>query len=117
MTKQEIRTQYLAIRNAMTDTVVREKSDSICKKLMLLPEYIEADSILLYADFKNEVQTKMIFEDGIKRKKKLYFPKCLNDGIMRFYQVISVQQLKVGAFGIYEPEERDVLMFYRSSGA
>lgn len=102
--KQQIRKQMIAQRNTMTTEMVKQKSAAITQKVLMLPEYIEADHILLYADYRHEVMTKEIFDDAILHKKKVYFPKCNPDnGTMEFYQVVSVRQLMDGYKGIKEP--------------
>lgn len=102
--KQFIRQQMIAQRNALTTEMVKQKSSAIAQKVFMLPEYIEADHILLYADYRHEVMTKEIFDDAILRKKKVYFPKCNpDDSSMEFYQVVSVRQLEDGYKGIKEP--------------
>ena len=102
--KQLIRQQMIAQRNALTTETVKQKSSAIAQKVFMLPEYIEADHVLLYADYRHEVMTKEIFDDAILRKKKVYFPKCNpKDSTMEFYQVVSIRQLMDGYKGIKEP--------------
>lgn len=102
--KQLIRQQMIAQRNALTAEQVKQKSTAIAQNVFMLPEYAEADHVLLYADYRHEVMTKEIFDDAILRKKKVYFPKCNpENGNMEFYQVVSVRQLTDGYKGIKEP--------------
>ena len=84
--------------------------------MLKTPEYEEADNILLYADYRHEVMTREIFEDAVLRKKKVFFPKSNENGIMEFYQVVSVKQLESGYKGIKEPvvDERYLYRFKRS---
>ena len=39
--------------------------------------------------------------------KRAAFPKCVSKGIMKFYYVESLSDLKKGRYGIQEPEGRD----------
>lgn len=104
--KEEIRKQILAVRGALTEEEIVLKSDAIFQKVLKTPEYEEADNILLYADCRNEVRTRELFEDAVRRRKKVYFPKA--DGLtnrMDFYQVTAIGQLVQGYKGIWEPRE------------
>lgn len=102
MMKNDIRRKMLQVRAEISLNDVVEKSNRICERLILSPEFEEADCVLLYADFKNEVMTKNIFDECIRKKKKVFFPKC-DDNTMTFYQVISIGELQDGMWGIKEP--------------
>ena len=102
-TKEQIRKRIIQIRNKMISEEVAQKSSLITQKVLKIPEYEEADNILLYADYRHEVMTRDIFEDAVLRKKKVFFPKSNDDGTMEFYQVVSVKQLESGYKGIKEP--------------
>lgn len=105
-TKAEIRKRILKTRKQLTDYEMISKSNAIIQRLLKTPEYIEADNILLYADYNHEVITRDIFEDAVFHRKKVYFPK--SDGhtnIMSFYRTTSITQLESGFKGIPEPIE------------
>ena len=105
-TKSEIRKRILQIRGQLTQDDVVKKSEAIIQQVLKTPEYHEADNVLLYADYNNEVMTKGLFENCIKHRKKVYFPKTDHlTSTMEFYRVISVQQLEKGFKGILEPRE------------
>ncbi len=110
-TKEQIRKRIIQVRNQMPGAEVSEKSSIIAEKVLKTPEYEEADNILLYADYRHEVMTREIFDDALLLKKKVYFPKCSEDGSMEFYQVISVKQLESGYKGIKEPVVEEAYHF------
>lgn len=112
-TKAEIRKRILEIRKSLTINEVEVKSEAILQNVLKTPEYIEADNILLYADYNNEVMTRGIFEDALMRNKRVYFPKCDSlTNTMVFYRTLSAAQLEKGFMGIPEPRE-DMLQRYR----
>lgn len=112
-TKKEIRKQVCEIRESLSQDAIRAKSKVIQEKVLQLPEYKEADHILLYADFRHEVMTREIFMASIRDKKKVYFPKCDGHGNhMDFYQVISVMQLEDGMWGVKEPRADEVHKYH-----
>lgn len=104
-TKQQIRQRILANRNEMTKEDVENKSALIAGNVIKTPDYEEADNILLYADYRHEVMTREIFKDAFQKKKRVFFPKSLDNGTMEFYQVVSIKQLCSGYKGIMEPLE------------
>jgi len=111
-TKSEIRKRILEARGALTQDEVAAKSDAILQKVLKTPEYMEADNILLYADYNREVMTRGIFEDAMMRKKRVYFPKSDKfTNAMTFYQTLSVKQLEKGYMGIPEPKENPQLCY------
>lgn len=111
-TKAEIRKRILEARTALTGEEIAAKSEAILQKALKTPEYMEADNILLYADYNHEVMTRGIFEDAIMRKKRVYFPKADKlTNAMHFYQTISVKQLEKGFMGIPEPKENMQLCY------
>lgn len=103
-TKKEIRNRICNVRETFSTEQIKEKSKLIIDRVIQLPEYAEADHILLYADYRHEVMTKDLFVAAIADRKKVYFPKCDPEHCkMEFYQIISVRQLETGAYGIKEP--------------
>ena len=111
-TKAEIRKRILETRTNLTDDEVAAKSEAILQKVLKTPEYMEADNILLYADYNHEVMTRGIFEDAIMRKKRVYFPKSDKlTNSMLFFQTVSVKQLEKGFMGIPEPKENMQLCY------
>lgn len=112
-TKTEIRKRILEVRKSLTINEIEVKSEAILQNVLKTPEYIEADNILLYADYNNEVMTRGIFEDALMRNKRVYFPKCDSlTNTMVFYRTLSAAQLEKGFMGISEPRE-DMQQRYR----
>jgi 5-formyltetrahydrofolate cyclo-ligase len=111
-TKKELRKRMLDVRNNMTDDTVRLKSELIVQKVLQTPEYDEADNILLYADYCHEVGTVKIFEDALRRGKRVYYPKCdALTNTMEFYRISYITQLEKGYKGIMEPREVETLRY------
>lgn len=111
-TKEEIRKKIMEIRKKLSDDEAAAKSEAILQRVLKTPEYMEADNILLYADYNREVMTRGIFEDAIMHKKRVYFPKADSfTNTMVFYQIVSVRQLERGFMGIPEPKENMQLCY------
>ena len=101
-TKNSIRKEILSIRNSLTSEEVLNKSRSISERLFQLDEFKNADYILNYASFRNEVDTSFIYNYASKNRIPIFYPKVEND-IMRFYLVDAQHELSKGYQGILEP--------------
>ncbi len=104
--KEEIRRRILGVRGALPEEELTAKSDAILQRVLKTPEYEEADNILLYADYCREVRTRGLFEDAVRHRKRVYFPRA--DSLtnrMEFYQVTALGQMRAGYKGIPEPGE------------
>lgn len=106
MGKNEIRKEMIMEREALTQDKWSAMSRDIERKILKSAAYREADCILLYADFRNEVETAYIIETALVEGKKIYLPKVLdasgNNG-MDFYRIDSTYELVDGYYGINEP--------------
>lgn len=101
-TKQQIRKRIRSLRKEMTLAEVFEKSRKITEQVLRTSEFQNAELILTYADFQNEVQTGLLTEAAWKYGKKVAFPK-VNGNEMDFYLISEYTQLAPGAMHILEP--------------
>ena len=126
--KGDIRKIITAKRNALTEREVMARSGEICRKIVSLPEYIEAGSVLVYNSIKNEVNLTELIINAYKDGKKVYYPRVMDKEHMEFFMIkmpdsdhpdISVggfirendflktgfrkEAFEKGAFGIPEP--------------
>lgn len=72
--KKKLREALLAKRNSLSKKDIREKSQKIKKNLLKLPELKNAKNFSAYLNLKNEVETKEIIDELIKRKAKIFVP-------------------------------------------
>lgn len=110
--KKELRTQILQIRDALTEEQRHNYSAEITKTVLASEEYQNAETLLIYASFKSEVNTFPLIEQAFKERKKIYVPKIeeavQNDGTqtkrMEFYEIFSTDEFQDGYRGIPEPK-------------
>lgn len=106
MTKNELRKDIIAGRNALSEREVTEKSKKITKRIMELMEYQNARTIMAYIDFRNEVQTESLIQDALRRSKRVAVPitdivnKKLIPSLLKNYP----GDLAPGTWGILEPK-------------
>lgn len=69
-----------------------------------LPEFLQADRVMAYADYNHEVMTRFIIEEAWKSGKEVAVPKVVGKDMV-FYRLTDFSQLAPGYFGIPEPTE------------
>ena len=113
--KKQIRNDILKIRDNLTKDFVLENSRKITEKVLNTNEYKEANCIYIYMNTRNEVSTKDIIINALKKGKKVAIPKIENNK-MEFYYISNIDEIKSGYFGIQEPignviaKEKHILM-------
>lgn len=105
--KKLIRNEIHRKRNALTTEEIVLKSSQICEKLMMLQEYQEADTVLIYSSYGSEVMTNTIINNCFRDKKTVFLPKIIDkaSSIMNFYIYHREDELENGFRGILEPKE------------
>lgn len=114
--KAALRKELAARRNALPDR--EAKSRAIEKQVLALPEYLQAERLLLYLSTGSEVDTWGLLERALCQGKAVFAPLCLDgEGHMAFYRVKSREDLKKGRFGIWEPDPTVCPLLEEPSGA
>ncbi len=105
MTKQELRNRYLQRRNDLSVRERKEKSIQVLQNLKKLPEFQKAEEVLIYLNYRSEVETLPFVEELLQQKeKRVFVPKVCGMDI-RFYEIISMDDVESGYQGILEPKE------------
>ncbi len=103
--KAEVRQACLYRRTSLGEKERKRKSVIIQQKLMDLPEFQLAQTVMLFLDFREEVETTAMAEATIACKKKLVLPRCAPHGILLPIEVRDlIQDIEPGAYGIREPK-------------
>lgn len=77
----------------------------ICRKILTLPAYIQAKTVLFFAAKQNEIQTQMLLQWAWRDGKRVLVPRCAEKGCMDAYAITSMQDLQKGQYGIDEPKQ------------
>jgi len=103
--KVEVRKSSLAKRAALGEKERESKSRIIQQKLQDLPEFQQAQTVMLFLNFRDEVETTGLAEAAIASKKKLVLPCCAPHGILLPSEVRDLAvDLESGAWDIREPK-------------
>lgn len=103
--KQELRAELLERRAALTPEEVAEKSAAVTARVLELPHFEKAQTVMAYADFRNEVQTGGIINAALRAGKRVGLPVA--DRERKSMTVVRIEHypddLESGAYGIPEP--------------
>ena len=97
MTKQELRKKYLEIRRSIEN---RSGRDELISR-EVLEEVKDFSLVLTYVSLDDEVDTIRIIRELIG-SKKIGVPK-VEDDVINFYLINSLEELKKGTFNVLEP--------------
>lgn len=107
MDKSELRKKMIQARLDLSSEEYTVKSNLIISKLKNHSDFINAKTIGIYVSFKNEVNTTALIEEMVK-VKKICVPKTGNNE-MNFYLIDSLEELKLGNYGILEPHNNRLI--------
>jgi len=103
--KAGVRQACLCQRTSLGETERKRKSVIIQQKLMDLPEFQLAKTVMLFLNFREEVETTALAEATIACKKRLILPRCAPHGVLLPIEVRDLgQDLESGMYGIREPK-------------
>ena len=98
--KAAIREQARKNRAAQKDK--DELSRVICERLVALPEYQSARTVLYYVDVRSEVRTRDYLATALRHDKRIVVPYCV-EGELELFHLTSMDELAVGMYRILEP--------------
>ena len=109
ISKQSIRSKYLAKRDALSLSQRKEKSSTITELLKKETCYREAEAVFLYMDYRSEVMTTMLAEELLASGKQIFAPRVKGFDIV-FYEIRTLDDLETGYQGIREPVEKPEML-------
>lgn len=91
------------LRQKLTPQEKKSADMEIITRLLMTEDYYKCDLILCYASTAEEINTFPLIYTALANHKKVGLPRC-NGDILDFYYINSKDDLKVGSFGILEPD-------------
>lgn len=98
--KRTIREQAHASRNALPEK--DEFSKLIAARVLALPEYQKAGTVMFYVDVRSEVRTRQALPMALESGKQIVVPYCV-DGELELFHLESMDELELGSYRILEP--------------
>ncbi|MEE8450645.1 MAG: 5-formyltetrahydrofolate cyclo-ligase [Thermoguttaceae bacterium] len=101
--KRQIRAIGHARRRSQPDK--DRLSGEICHKVLSLPEYVDARTVMCYVDVRDEVRTRPLLSAALNAGKRVVIPYCVAGDRLELFRMESLDELAVGTFGILEPTD------------
>lgn len=102
--KKTIRRKILQKRDSLAKNLKSEKDISILQRIIMLPEFSSAKTILFYASFRSEADTMDMIKLSLHLGKLAVLPKvCKKEHILKLYEIKNMDELARGYMWILEP--------------
>ncbi len=101
--KNDLRNELLAQRRALDSNLAREWSRAIQDQLNMLKFFETAKQVLSYLPVDKEVSTLNIIEALLENQKTVLAPSIDETNDMTWRRILSLNDLRIGKFGIPEP--------------
>ncbi len=114
--KTELRKAVLLKRDSIPLEVRVFKDQEITERLLSYSDFVKAETIMLYASFRSEVNTFPIIEHTLKEGKTVVLPAV--NALQRrleLYRINSLDDLSPGYMGIMEPKPERAVAIEESS--
>ena len=113
--KEEVRKEFLQKRALVTEPKRAYAEKKVSEHALYLEEIKRAQTVFLYASYREEVPTRELFLALKGAGKQIAFPK-VRENEMEFYPVSSWEELVPGYRGILEPvsDEKQVVIPQRT---
>lgn len=107
MSKENVRKETLERRKAISVDELVKKSESISEKFLSTEIYKNANTIMAYIDFRNEVKTEKIIKTAIADGKRVVIPiSVVETRQLILSEIINYDiELGEGTYGILEPRK------------
>lgn len=103
--KDLIRREILTRRSVQKAGIKLPKDAAIMKRLVELPEYKNAKTILFYVSVRGEVKTSEMISESLSHGKKILVPSAdVKHKKLMISEIHDLNELSPGAFGIPEPK-------------
>lgn len=104
--KKELRDYHLNLRNKLSKKEIEEKSLKVFNNIKRLKEYTNANNIMSFVPFRNEINTNIIINDFLNKNKKVFIPiSNPKDNSLTISELKSLENdLEKGHFGVLEPK-------------
>lgn len=102
--KKSTRAYFLEKRAAQTTEERKRSSEQLCRHIISLNEFKDADTVLLFYPSRNEPDLLKVMDAAISLDKKAAFPiSFTNDLSLGFREILSLSDMTLGTYNIPEP--------------
>lgn len=105
--KLQLYNRMMATRDELKAEEVEGASREICHRVLLMEEFRTGLRVGLYAAFKNEVRTELLFQEGDRHRKEIYYPAVDKAaGELDYFRVQRLEELLPTDGGQREPSAK-----------
>jgi len=108
--KDELRKNILQKRKDLSKIELMEKSNRIKNRLFEMNDFREAQTMLFYVSYNNEVYTHEMIKECLSNRKKVIVPKSdTTNNTLIISELTDWDDLELGAYNILEPKEQSII--------
>jgi 5-formyltetrahydrofolate cyclo-ligase len=102
--KTKVRRHILHLRESIPADIRKQKDMAIVSRLLALPEFLVSKSVLLYASFGSEVDTRTLIEHCLNKGVIVALPRVASEhDRLDIYKIANIADLVPGYRDIPEP--------------
>jgi 5-formyltetrahydrofolate cyclo-ligase len=102
--KKDLREQSMQFRRNLSAEEKAALDKKILRRVLALREYAGADVLYTYVSKPLETDTLSLITAALDAGKRVAVPRCLPETVgMEFYEIVSVDDLAPGTYGVLEP--------------
>jgi 5-formyltetrahydrofolate cyclo-ligase len=110
--KKKTRKEMVHLLESMSPVVKKAKDRIIENTFLNLKEYKEARNVMLFASFRNEVDTFPVIKDALSNKQNVVLPRVnTHEKKLDLYVIRDIEELRPGYANIPEPEVDETRTF------
>lgn len=110
LAKRALREKVLTLRSALSEEQREIKSRKIQGFIFGMKEFQEAQTIMLFLNFRDEVETTGLAQKVLELGKRLVLPRCAPKGILIPALIHDLQtDIEPGTWGIREPKRESLV--------
>jgi 5-formyltetrahydrofolate cyclo-ligase len=104
--KRKVRYEFLNLRNRIDPILASAYSSVIFSKIIKLPVYEKAETVMFYLSYGSEVATDAMITSAIEEGKTVAVPTIENpgDGKMEAVKIARIEDAYQSVYGIRQPE-------------
>lgn len=101
--KRWLRRRLRTLEDQLSSRYLASSGRAIIVHLLAMPEYQAAETVFCFVGVGREVDTRPLLEDALAAGKRLCVPLCTGPGHMELRQIVALEALTPGRYGIPEP--------------
>lgn len=96
--------RMLSHRDELNDEFIADMSERIQRRVLLMEEFRTVRRVGLYSPFGNEVKTDLLFEEGDRNRKELYYPAIPpGEKNLAYFRIVDLTDMRPDQNGKLQP--------------